>query len=191
MFWLLQKLQETMTRMVLMVTQWPRERSQPWWQSILRMTIGTGGRDWGGTSDKKIGRRWQKGNCLLCFIASHSTNSLPVVFNLILRPVFRCLRSFYHRFSRWLFVAVFCLTAFCPICLISGSMMYIWQGKSILLMFSFNLLLVHSSSSACSNKATTDLYHRMVEKLNEAMRLTIVKQDVSTISWSRPSFEPI
>ena len=65
----------------------------------------------GGIEGEQVTKRLadgdKKGNCLLCFIASHSNNSLPVLFNLILRPVFRCLRSFYQRFSRCLFVAVF------------------------------------------------------------------------------------
>ena len=43
-------------------------------------------------------------------------------------------------------------------------MIHTCQGKSILLMFYFNLLLVHSSFSACPNKATTGRYIRVFQK---------------------------
>ena len=63
-------------------------------------------RDWqsahGGTmaADKKIVRRWQKGNCFSCFIASLSgSTSLLAVFNSIMQPVSYCLFAFYQAFS--------------------------------------------------------------------------------------------
>ena len=101
------------------------------------------------TCDKKIVRRWQKGNCALCFIASHSTSLLVWSliwscgrFLLVLCPLFAAL------FLIALLWAFFDLTTLCPICLISGSVVHICQGTSILLglvLFSFHL-------TSCSSK---------------------------------------
>ena len=123
-----------------------------WWSaSGLERQVNHGGNpspQWQSTDGGQTGNcdktRRQKGNCLLCFIARLT---LPrylcsLIWScgqfLVVSPLFTNL------FLIALIQAFFSLTALCPICLISGSMIHICQGKSIPLFSSY--------STSCSFK---------------------------------------